>query len=236
MKRALGLFIGVLTISLVAHFPASYLYPFVAPMLPKGTQVTQLNGTLWRGNAQLRVDRFEVGPVTWRFAVPRLIRLETGWQITLPQLGANALIAAKPWQLPRLSSVELTADSQPIQRQFPVLAGVATQLDMQLQNLTAGNCEATQGEVILARTQVFELPFGTVSGDINCQGNRYYVEFRNANAPISLTGSATLSAQGAYQLDAQLKTQDATLQQQLVTLFGGRADQQTFVIKQQGRM
>jgi hypothetical protein len=70
IKRALwtgALALGVFVSSVLYHLPAAWLWPKVSVYLPTTIALSEVEGRVWQGAAQVRWQNVDVGRVAWQF-------------------------------------------------------------------------------------------------------------------------------------------------------------------------
>jgi len=235
MKRIIGLLVLIFVISLGISTPANYLYSTVEDQI-QGMQLTQINGSIWHGSAELSIEGLETGAIEWHFSPTTLLTGGLGWNFTLADQAVTGHAAAKVWQLSSLSALTITTSTQALSQWNPVLNTITSDVSADLKHISAEQCNDTSGEIRLERTSVIGLPLGSIDVQVQCEGENYSATFNNRDSPITLTGKALLTPNGGYQLNAQLQSNEPALQQQLSSLLGGSPSDQRFTIRERGNL
>ena len=235
MKRIIVLLMFIFIISFGISTPAHFLYSLVDDQL-QGAELTNIEGSIWQGEADLSVGNMDTGKVTWRFSPTALLTGGLGWNFTLINESVTGFAAAKVWSLSTLSSLAINTNTQHLAQWNPLLNTISSDVSAQLEQVSANQCRQTQGTMTLENTSVMGLPFGIIDVQVTCEGENYSASFRNQESPIQLTGSALLTPKGGYQFNAQLLSRDPALRQQLSGLLGGSPEDQRFTVRERGNL
>jgi general secretion pathway protein N len=219
VKRIIGyliLFVLVMSISVLSHAPASFVYKHLPKV--RGLQVTGLSGTIWHGQAQaVRWRGRSFGQVNWQFAPGRLLagkleyalRFGKGSDMQLRGKGQAGLGMNGPYaenlhaSLPAANLVQFSP--------MPVPAEVQGQLELTLRSYhyAAPWCGEADGTLVWSGSRVDSmlgtLELGTILADVRCQDNQLSAGSDHDSPQASGAFSAELNTSRQYSLDAWFK-------------------------------
>ncbi|WP_277251823.1 type II secretion system protein N [Neptunomonas phycophila] len=136
MKRIIVLLMFIFIISFGISTPAHFLYSLVDDQL-QGAELTNIEGSIWQGEADLSVGNMDTGKVTWRFSPMALLTGGLGWNFTLINESVTGFAAAKVWSLSTLSSLAINTNTQHLAQWNPLLNTISSDVSAQLEQVSA---------------------------------------------------------------------------------------------------
>lgn len=216
IKWYLLVFVLMLTVSLVAHVPASWVYAQLPAQ--RGVEVTGISGTIWQGQVQqLKVNRQSYGSLSWDFQASKLLTAKLEYQVRFGR-GSSIKLDGKGFVGASFSGLYANnvLASLPIQQ---VMTYVPTQVPVELKgrlelSLTSLKyaqpwCEEATGSLAWTGSGIVspigQLTPGPVIADITCQAQNIEVVGKQNNPQVMSEFKASLNEQARYQSMAWFK-------------------------------
>lgn len=240
MKKLIALLVGAYLFSLIITTPVSIIHRMVQAQLSGiGLEAKNIDGSVWHGKAHIAFPANtspNIGLVAWAFKPTTLLSGKLGWDLTPVNLSTELSIAIYPWSIDRLQSVTLKTTAAGLLPLHPLLNSLESQITAELLNVQQGNCQDTTGMLNFNNARFMKINFGSINGILTCNTNAYQLAFTNQQSDITLKGKINLTADGQYQLNASLHTNDPTTRQQLATLLGDSANKHQFSVRESGHL
>lgn len=212
------LFIGILAylLFLLGGLPASLALAWL-PENAIPIQVSGVGGTVWSGSAARAVyKRIPLGRIEWDFSPVYLLLGRADFEVALSDSNqeVNGLVTVGILGGHKVESLKGNIQIAPL----PALAGYPVinldgQLDLDLQWLTLSpdNIPSAEGSVRWLNARInkpFKMDLGSVQFDLTPSDQGVQAIFKDQNGPYGITGEASLSSDGIYQVTTKLKPTD----------------------------
>lgn len=219
MKRIIGyisVFLLVLLVSLIAHFPAGLL----VDQMPKvrGLSIAGVQGTIWQGsvhNVQWQ-DR-SYGQLSWAFQPSQLVKAKLEYQLRFGR-DSSIKLTGKGNVGVGLSGfygenilASMPAENALSYAKLPVPLTVSGQLELAIKQVeyAAPWCKSATGSVVWNPSQVSSplgtLEFGPLISDITCQDSQLIAKGGQQSDHVSSEFEASLSPDFRYRADGWFK-------------------------------
>ena len=219
MKKLISLSVLVFTIAFLGNAPAYFFYQPFSATIP--AQMSNVEGTLWKGSARLTIAGKPIGKTQWQFQPVKLIQAQLGWQLSFPDIDTIGELSFYPWDPQTVKTLSVTSSSLGLARINPALNGIHANLHAELYDLNALTClDNMKGTASISDTRALGLSLGVVDTKISCDKQQYIFSFENASAPIKLRGDGAFGVTGQYVIKGELATDDPAARSRLTALLG----------------
>jgi len=234
MKKLISLSVLVFTIAFISNTPAYFFYQPFSTTIP--AQLSNIEGTLWKGSARLTIAGTPIGKTQWQFQPVKLIQAQLGWQLSFPEIETIGEFSFYPWDPQTVKTLSVTSSSIGLARINPALNGIHANVNAELSDLNALTClDSMKGTASISDTRALGLSLGVVDAEISCDKQQYIFSFANTKAPIKLQGDGSFVAAGQYLIKGELATDDPATQSKLTALLGP-AQSGRFVFQESGHL
>jgi len=217
VKKTLVIFVVALAFSAVIQLPARLLTDQLAAQLP--VQLERVEGTLWKGSAQLSWQQVRNLPIQWRWQPRALLNLSLGWQLEHQE--HQLALQFRPWQLQQLSAVELDANFALLAQLKLAPPLIKGQISGQVEDVQYAPCESSEGQVNIDNFVWLGLELGKLSAQISCaDSGRYRVVYQNEHAKTRVNGEVVLGLDRSISHQLSATSDDEQARQQLSALTG----------------
>lgn len=225
--------IAVFLIGLIVKFPASIGVALATDFVP-GFSVGSASGTIWNGRIeQAAIGMRSADTISWDLHAVKLLALRAAADVEI-RLDNNTLtahVAAAPGGTVTLDNLRGNLRLQTLSKLQLMPANFArgdVLLDIESLRMEEGRITEATGRAQLTglRSDMLAgVPLGDYAGTLESGEAGIQASFRDANAPLELQGTATLSPDGSYTTRGTVRpTSDTPEQLRNGMAFLGRPD------------
>jgi general secretion pathway protein N len=231
LKRALIFFCLALLVALAAQVPAHWLGARIAAATEGRVQFEDARGTLWRGQANIRIaGGVLLDDIEWRFQPLGLLRLEWRYQLQSdhPSLRGSTLAGATLTGF-RLSETDLRLPARNVGVFFPLAGTFSPEGLVQLQTpeISCSRALACDGDAIVqwseAALALAELrPLGDYQLALQARAGKLSYDVKTLKGSLRLAGKGEWQPGSVPRFTGELSAAPADLPrvQGLMRLFG----------------
>ncbi|WP_375752166.1 type II secretion system protein N [Vibrio sp. HN007] len=219
MKRIIYfslLFLFVLTASVIAHLPASFVFNQIPKI--RGLDVTGISGTIWHGQAnEVRWQGTNAGQFRWNFSAMKLLqgkaeyalRFGRGSDIQLTGTGNMGYGLQGLYAERVLASIPVNAIMERAAIPFPIDAKGTVELTLNSFQYVQPWCGEAKGALVWNGSEIDSplgtLELGTVFTDFTCSDNKLTLSGNHEAAQASGAMDTELTPDMRYKLSAWFK-------------------------------
>lgn len=211
--RLVAIGIAVFLAGLIARFPANAAMAWFVPEIP-GVSLGTASGTVWSGQlSNIQYRKLSIPQLAWELAPTALLTgtVRSQLEVRLPDGELQANVARSLGGSVRVTDLRGNASLALASRLGVMPAGLASGeilLNFSAIELENGKPVAIDGRGALTglRSSLMpELALGDYEADISTSGQAITGNFRDLDAPVEISGSATLTPDGQYSVSARLR-------------------------------
>lgn len=213
-RRLIALGLAVFVAGLVARFPANAAIAWFMPDVP-GISLGNANGTVWSGHlAGSEYRKLSIPRIEWELSPAALLtgRLTAQLTVHLPQGKINADVSRSVGGHTIISDLQGNASlalASHIGLMPDNFASGELLLNFSHIELENGKPTAIEGRGALTRLRnnlLPGIPLGDYEATIETADTNIVGNFRDMQAPVEITGTATLMPDGRYTVSATLRS------------------------------
>lgn len=229
MKKWLGYLLFCLcsyALFVIATLPASQLYHFAKERLPN-VALQHVEGTIWDGSAkQIRINKFEVGPIYWRFKPLSLLLGEATFQLSTNEkkLKATGSAGINFTGEPFISKMKGEGPIKTLLSLFPATpitpeGRIAFDIKEALfHNQRLNSITGTIDWQHAGVKQPIKIQIGNLNIALNTDKSGIHGKISDKNATIAVNGQLELLPSGEYQINGKIQPKPDTPQDLLNAL------------------